>query len=1001
MPYNEFGQFVPDETLSVDDMRHQLLAKNQTPKFIQNLEALYQLLPQNLVTRNVKPLTEATATVGSGLAAPFLGVAKGIGENIINRTNKKVDRPELAEPFTYQPRTEGGQQLVEQIMSGLEASKLPPYIAGGMGRFRFTPDDLRVAGKTAVSDVRNFPMDYANARAGLQREYPTLGSTAAGGMRTAETANQALNKAILFPSDVAVQKITGNPLATSTGVVQELGQFNPLSMAMKPKGGNWPISLGSKLPLAEQGRIGEYLGTSTVGPVKLWREQLREIGEENNWYDFLRRNNAEDISLKDPRYADLANLFTTLINNRSNTMRQQFPDADLLPTIKPLDELSKLTDAYNKWITEGPHKKYVTTQYGTGIETDPVLNAIDTANVDPFTRLLDRDATSDRKSMKRDVERLRERYDDALKYHERFPNSSDTFPDPAKTLFYPDINQFVDVGDLTARTPAGQKFENAQDYVLGDYSAFYHPQYADEEIKTNFPVSTKLKIGTPVYDVISADILDKTGLKEIKQHVLDKVLSGEISPEKLPSVSVESIVRDMIKTRVDAIKKAQKSKELYLDWRQKNHEQLPADVAFTDVEGNPTGSKMVVFDADMAEANPDLVIRNLSQDTKELNHCVGSCGHGTAEYPNRHVPMVEPHTGTTPKGSDATYGPNYIKKIKNGDIQIASLRGPNGESKATLELKPDPKHISMDVLDTMITDWLDNFNSEYLTKYNKSKSDRDIVTAVSDAQRDNPKLEEYIDDFMKKSSTSFRVDQIKGEGNRELKPDAVEAVKNWLNSKGDLVKLNRISDLDNLPGIIDLRNTKPHEIADIYQSINPDKLDSFLNDLVDKKLEGNELTKHRFEMGDIHPSEIIRDEIPRFVNIDDLRKAAEKHGYDIERRSEDVNPPKNQNLTELQKVVIESAVQDFHHGIDIGDLNDEYRANIEAILGLSGYQYRLPEHVHMELARKLLGGDEYRTWIQTTWNNARAASLEGLSLAQMDNVAHIIQNWLHLHPFAD
>lgn len=991
MAYDALGNYVPDDAVSVDDMRQQLIAKNQTPQFIRNLEALYQLLPGSVASRStaqgVKPIAETVATVGSGLAAPFLGVAKGIGQNILNNTNERVDRPELAEAFTYQPRTQVGQNYVESIMGALDASKVPPYIAHA-GQFRFTPDDLRVAGKTAVSDVRNFPMDFANARAGFQREYPTLGSTAAGAVQRAE------------------------PLLEKGLSMYESGQltpgFNPVSEAIKPKGGNWPTSLGSKLPLEEQGYIGEYLSTSTEGPQKIWREQLREIGEENNWYDFLRRNNADELPFSDPRYSQLADEFTTLVNLRANTVNQMAPGMDQLPSIKPISEISKLTDAYNKWILEGPHKKYITTQMGTGIETDPFLKAVDEANIYPFGRLLDWEAATSRENVLKDIAnqnqeilKAKQKFEEDPEYYleksKRFPG---LYPNPSN-LFEYNPEQYKSVGIQTATSEKGKALENAQDFFLTDKGYNYSSLYPREFLETDFPVASKLKRNTPVYDLISSDAPDKMGMKAIRQKILSDLMSGKISPEKLPNVSVEAVAKDIIKTEQDKIKAATRDKGLYLDWRQKNHEQLPADVAFTDAEGNPTGEKMVVFDANMADANPDLVIRNLSQDTKELNHCVGSCGHGTAEYPNRHVPMVEPHTGTTPKGSDATYGPNYIKKIKNGDIQIASLRGPNGESKATLELKPDAKHISMDVLDTMITDWLDNFNSEYLTKYNQRKSDRDIVTAVSDAQRDNPKLEEYIDDFMKKSSTSFRVDQIKGEGNRELKPDAVEAVKNWLNSKGDLVKLNRISDLDNLPGIIDLRNTKPHEIADIYQSINPDKLDSFLNDLVDKKLEGNELTKHRFEMGDIHPFEIIRDEIPRFVNIDDLRKVAEKYGYDIERRPEDIYSPKNQNLTELQKVVIESAVQDFHHGIDIGDLNDEYRANIEAILGLSGYQYRLPEHVHMELARKLLGGDEYRTWIQTTWNNARAASLEGLSLAQMDNVAHIIQNWLHLHPFAD
>ena len=196
-----------------------------------------------------------------------------------------------------------------------------------------------------------------------------------------------------------------------------------------------------------------------------------------------------------------------------------------------------------------------------------------------------------------------------------------------------------------------------------------------------------------------------------------------------------------------------------------------------------------------------------------------------------------------------------------------------------------------------------------------------------------------------------------------------------------------------------LFRSKPYEIADIYQTIHPDKLDNFFKELIDKKLEGDELGQERYKNGLLDPFEIMSDEVPRFVSVDDLRKVAEKNGFDIERRPDDIYPPKGQEFSELQKVVIESAVQDFHHGIDIGDLNDEYRANIQAILGEDRPSARLPEHIHMELARKLLDAENYRTWIESTLQSARWGNVPNLSLAQTENVASIITNWLRLHPF--
>lgn len=978
MAYDALGNYVPDDAVSVDDMRQQLIAKNQTPQFIRNLEALYQLLPGSVASRStaqgVKPIAETVATVGSGLAAPFLGVAKGIGQNILNNTNERVDRPELAEAFTYQPRTRVGQNYVENLMGALDASKVPPYIAHA-GQFRFTPDDLRVAGKTAVSDVRNFPMDFANARAGFQREYPTLGSTAAGAVQRAE------------------------PLLEKGLSMYESGQltpgFNPVSEAIKPKGGNWPTSLGSKLPLEKQGEIGAHFSSLIRDPIVEWEQQVRDIGVYDDWKNF-----------KDNNYDDLI----TKINNFTRDVNRAYPEV----AIKTLGELTPLVEAHNNWIA-GPYKKYITTQMGTGVETDPFLKAVDEANMYPFGRLLDWEADSSREAALKDIAtqnqevlKAKQKFEEDPEYYleksKKFPG---LYPNPSN-LFEYNPEQYKSVGIQTATSEKGKALENAQDFFLTDKGYKYSGLYPDKSVEADFPVASKLKRKTPVYDLISNDTADKMGMGTIRQKILSDLMSGKISPEKLPNISVEAVARDIIKTEQDKIKAATRDKDLYFSWRQKNHDSLPADVAFTDAEGNPTGEKMVVFDANMADANPDLVIRNLSQDTKELNHCVGSCGHGTAEYPNRHVPMVEPHTGTTPKGSDATYGPNYIKKIKNGDIQIASLRGPNGESKATLELKPERTAPGVYEQHMAIKDWLERNASSYVEKYAENRTNLGVISAKEMAIDNFPELSEVLKqlDESAKTSPKFRVEQIKGEKNDALTPDAIEAVKNWLNSKGDLVKLNEISDLRNMPGIIDLRNTKPHEIADIYQSIHPDKLDSFLNDLIDKKLEGNELTKERYLAGYIDPFEIIQDEVPRFVNIDDLRKAAEKHGYDIERRPEDkmTTGTKTNGLNDMDRLILESEVNTFFDRgrlpDDFADYLPDYQEDVLALLGFTdNYSYRLPQHMHMELTRKLLNQEEYRTWIESTLRAAETNQLNGFTLYQMENIASIIENWLRLHPF--
>jgi hypothetical protein len=76
----------------------------------------------------VKSLYEVPATVLSGAVAPFIGVGAGIAQNIRQGTNERVDRPELAQRFTYEPTSPVSIDALESLGSTLEAAKLPVYI---------------------------------------------------------------------------------------------------------------------------------------------------------------------------------------------------------------------------------------------------------------------------------------------------------------------------------------------------------------------------------------------------------------------------------------------------------------------------------------------------------------------------------------------------------------------------------------------------------------------------------------------------------------------------------------------------------------------------------------------------------------------------------------------------------------------------------------------------------------------------------------------------------
>ena len=114
--------------------------------------------PKRTMTEKVKALYEVPATLATGAVAPFLGVGKGIIQNIQQGTDLRVDRPELAQQFTYQPTSPVSQDILQNIGSAFEASKLPPVLPTGM-----IPSYARMAQATTpqvregVQTVRTMP----------------------------------------------------------------------------------------------------------------------------------------------------------------------------------------------------------------------------------------------------------------------------------------------------------------------------------------------------------------------------------------------------------------------------------------------------------------------------------------------------------------------------------------------------------------------------------------------------------------------------------------------------------------------------------------------------------------------------------------------------------------------------------------------------------------------------------------------------------------------------
>jgi hypothetical protein len=103
---------------------------------------------------------EVPATIGSAAVAPFIGVGAGMIENLREGTNKRVDRPELGQRFTYQPTSPVSQDIVENLGGALETAKIPAYVpsvgrlAGATQQSSQTiPSFARAMGQEVATDI--------------------------------------------------------------------------------------------------------------------------------------------------------------------------------------------------------------------------------------------------------------------------------------------------------------------------------------------------------------------------------------------------------------------------------------------------------------------------------------------------------------------------------------------------------------------------------------------------------------------------------------------------------------------------------------------------------------------------------------------------------------------------------------------------------------------------------------------------------------------------------
>jgi hypothetical protein len=939
---------------TLEEMRaeiNRLLPDVQTPQFVKNIQTAYQNMPGAAIP-------QAALSLGSNIIGAPLGAAYGVARNLLSDkfgTQEGIqygqqEAKKVMDAMRYTPPTKAGREIVE----GIET--LPQKITGshmGFGMLpeiwgmppRISPSDVQVMGARGINAAReigDIPRDFSAAQSGLTRlnayNEPTYG---------ARMQNVAQDIGDVMARRQAMRSEEGAPVLSGFGTFTDLVP-DPRMYAVKPKGGNWATTLGSTAPLSEQGLIGKRLDKDQLQNKELVIERLFE--EQLEKYDKENGTRLKNYYLQ--RYWDEPNKGPTKLDRMSSFIydtNEGFKGTDqpLLPT---LDRIQKSIPVFNQWVM-GPYQKYMRNQMATGLSTDPLLQVINEANI-PLSRLF---RSNDELDTNKHTAEAEERRLLAIEQLER------SGVDPTQP-------QFQDVGRVTATTPVGQQYENVLDY---DIALGTPRQYGP----VTFPFASKLDPKSTVYDVTYSRPRSQSGFKDIKSNVLEGLISGKYDPEKISNLAPSVVVQDMIKDYQNKLKEQQKNEELIETYRVERAKQLQTDSDF------PDGSKMVVFNKASYDADPQMLIRDFGQITKDLNQCIGAGCHGTRDY-RGHGPALEPHTGRPPSGATGELSyQSYYDMVKDGNGEIISLVDPNSKYQFTIQAKYDRRPLTRNEEKTIAESWILQHAPDYLSKFQEYVNDSGDFYGIGMALREYPEIKDVIKEaqVVKKNIT-----QMRGADNGAVAPAYEQHVTDWLNQNADVI--NRVSDLEQVPGIIDLTDRSSYvidKLTDYQPDWDFDTLEKFIETVRNEKL------------------------LPRFFGAYDIENLANERKIDLtEPPPRELSPFEKDAISDEFDRYILKQPDSLH-----ADNNFNQEDNLNLLLG-NPIRYDLPVDIHRKLVKMILSdnqslinsvADQLRSYVM---KNAVAGDLEiptpfGLTGSQATNMFNILNNWYNRNPRKD
>jgi hypothetical protein len=744
------------------------------------------------------------------LTVPPVAAIKGVGESLLTSppgTYTSGKAPDYAEKVAKQfmgqnaPQTPVTQAFANAISPVM--ADLPAYLGHlQTGRPALTPNDVRVMGAEATRmgrQVRDIPTDFANAQSGMQRIDPITGQP---------TYGVKLQGAAQSVGDIMAQReMQGLP--PIPGLPASMQPMNPKLYAMRPEGSRIQNAVvpstaasGAATYTPVQDLIQDFVKTEALTPVEVLDEVQNNILSRERaqpardaFTNYLKQTANEmypDAPSESAALAAYKLKFGNKAASAPNTLDLYY---QFLQTPEGIqyraqynlpspDEVAARHDAASQWL-QSQFTNYINEKVGTPNEPAaklasqgftfakpedvlessqfstqnleakrieagmPAKTATDLARLEAETKLQDLTRASALAESRR-----REQADAGyqLGYGAIDPNTGEVVEGMNIGRYAP-FAQAAREADkaATALAKQQQKYDNLN---LG--SAYERAT----DIAISAPIAKDLKEGleyreqqfypslmrTPdderVYTA-SVNQLKNLGFDELAKNFYNDVMSGAIPLDKVPKMTVENYIRQVAEKRIGdekiaKAKTAEFKRSVDDKFLDTANKYIPLDKTYRNVGAIEITNKF----------KPEEVGRIASEITLALDVCIGE-GGSAVDTPNywhpgtgnrQYEPIYNVLTGErNPKATSPRM--TYINAVKKGDQMI-------------------------------------DF--------------RDIATGVPVA----------VFQFEKTSPNKYHIGFTSGHHNRDVKPQYVEGIKDYLNSRTDQIETTS-NNLERYLGVYD------------------------------------------------------------------------------------------------------------------------------------------------------------------------------------------------------